>query len=54
MLSQKIYDIPGGLHLSLPIADYYSAVHGRIEGVGIKPDIETNAADALEIALKQF
>ena len=54
MLSQKIYDIPGGFHLSLPIADYYSAVHGRIEGVGIKPDIETNAADALEIALKQF
>jgi hypothetical protein len=54
MLSQKIYDIPGGFHLSLPIADYYSAVHGRIEGVGIKPDIETDAADALEVALKQL
>ena len=54
MLSQKIYDIPGGFHLSLPIADYYSALNGRIEGVGIKPDIETDAANALEVALKQF
>jgi hypothetical protein len=54
MLSQKIYDIPGGFHLSLPIADYYSAVTGRIEGVGIKPDIEADAGNALEVALKQF
>jgi carboxyl-terminal processing protease len=54
MLSQKIYDLPGGLQLSLPIADYYSAVNGRIEGVGIKPDIETDAADAFDIALKQL
>lgn len=54
MLSQKIYDLPGGFHLSLPIADYYSVVSGRIEGVGIKPDIETDAADALDVALKQF
>src|SRR5210317_1678517 len=52
ILSQKIYDIPGGFHLSLPIADYYSAVNGRIEGVGIRPDIETDAANALEVALK--
>ena len=54
MLSQKIYDIPGGFHLSLPIADYYSVVNGRIEGVGIEPDIETDAADALEVALEQL
>ncbi len=54
MLSQKIYDLPGGLQLSLPIADYYSAVNGRIEGAGIKPDIETDAADAFDIALKQL
>lgn len=54
MLSQKIYDIPGGFHLSLPIADYYSAVNGRIEGVGIKPHIETDAADALDVALDQL
>jgi hypothetical protein len=54
MLSQKIYDIPGGFQLSLPIADYYSVANGRIEGVGIKPDIETDAAAALDIALKQL
>ena len=54
MLSQKMYDIPGGLQLSLPIADYYSVVNGRIEGVGIQPDIETVAADALEVALEQL
>jgi len=54
MLSQKIYDIPGGLQLSLPIADYYSAVNGRIEGAGIKPDIETDAASAMDVALNQL
>ena len=52
MLSQTIFDIPGGFHLSLPIADYYSVAHGRIEGVGIKPDIEVEAAQALDTALE--
>ncbi len=54
MLSQKMYDVPGGFQLSLPIADYYSVANGRIEGVGIQPDIETDAADALEVALEQL
>jgi hypothetical protein len=53
MLSQKIYDLPGGFHLSLPIADYYSTNHGRIEGFGVKPDIEVDAANALSVALRQ-
>ncbi len=53
MLSQKIFDVPGGFHLSLPIADYYSAANGRIEGVGVKPDIETDAAEAMNVALRQ-
>jgi len=53
MLSQKIFDIPGGFHLSLPVADYYSVANGRIEGNGIKPGIETDAADALTTALAQ-
>ncbi|MDH3550488.1 MAG: S41 family peptidase [Gammaproteobacteria bacterium] len=52
MLSQTIFDIPGGFHLSLPIADYYSVVNGRIEGVGIEPDIEVEAAHALDTALE--
>lgn len=54
MLSQKIYDISGGFHLSVPIADYYSAVSGRIEGNGITPDIEVRSADALDVALQQL
>jgi len=54
MLSQKPYDIPGGFQLRLPIADYYSIVNGRIEGVGIEPDIETDAAGALDVALSQL
>ena len=53
MLSQKIFDVPGGFQLSLPIADYYSAENGRIEGVGVKPDFEMDAAAALEFALRQ-
>lgn len=53
MLSQKIFDVQGGFHLSLPIADYYSVKNGRIEGTGVKPDIETDAADALNVALRQ-
>lgn len=52
VLSQKPYDIPGGLHLFLPIADYYSAEFGRIEGRGVSPDLETPAAHALNVALK--
>ncbi len=53
MLSEKIYDVLGGFHLSLPIADYFSAHIGRIEGVGIAPNIATDAADALSTALGQ-
>ena len=53
MLSQKIFDVPGGFHLSLPVADYYSVKNGRIEGVGVKPDIAADAAEALNVALQQ-
>ena len=49
-----MYDVPGGFQLSLPIADYYSVANGRIEGVGIKPDIASDAADALKVALEQL
>ena len=52
MLSQTIFDIPGGFHLSLPIADYYSVGNGRIEGVGIEPDIAVEAAHALDTAME--
>lgn len=53
MLSQTIFDIPGGFHLALPIADYYSMANGRIEGHGVTPDIVINSADALDYALAQ-
>jgi hypothetical protein len=54
MLSQTVYDIPGGFHLSLPIADYYSFAHGRIEGVGVTPDIALPADQAMEAALARL
>lgn len=50
MLSQKPFDLPGGMQLFLPIADYYSFSGGHIEGTGVRPDMVTPAADALEIA----
>jgi carboxyl-terminal processing protease len=54
MLSQRMFDIPGGLQLSLPIADYYSARLGRIEGAGVAPTVPTSAAAALDTALARL
>lgn len=51
MLSQKMYDVPGGLQLSLPVADYFSHHGGRIEGRGVSPDVVVPAGEALERAL---
>jgi hypothetical protein len=51
MLSQKMYDLPHGFQLSLPIAEYYSHRIGKIEGQGVEPDIEINQSLALDIAL---
>ncbi|MEN0653061.1 MULTISPECIES: S41 family peptidase [Hyphobacterium] len=51
MLSQTLYDLPGGYQLALPIADYYSMTNGRIEGHGVVPDIATDAATAMDAAL---
>jgi carboxyl-terminal processing protease len=52
MLSQKMFDIPGGYQLYLPIADYYSVKNGRIEGHGVTPDIICDPDLALEKALE--
>ncbi|WP_111976597.1 S41 family peptidase [Algibacillus agarilyticus] len=52
MLSQIMFDLPESLQLYLPIADYYSVHSGRIEGVGIKPNIETQANSAFNKALE--
>ncbi|WP_440905380.1 S41 family peptidase [Catenovulum sp. SX2] len=51
MLSQTIFDLPHQLHLFIPVADYYSAVNGRIEGKGVKPDVQMKANQALQHAL---
>jgi hypothetical protein len=51
VLSSKLFDIPGGFHLRVPIADYYSIRNGRLEGTGVSPDIPVSADQALEIAL---
>ena len=51
MLSQKMFDLPHGLQLSLPIADYYATRMGRIEGKGVDPDIAIDAEKAKELSL---
>ena len=52
VLSSKVFDIPGGFHLRVPIADYYSIKGGRLEGVGVAPDILVGADQALDVALR--
>jgi carboxyl-terminal processing protease len=52
MLSQKMYDLPLGLQLSLPIADYYAFHSGHIEGTGIAPDVVSPATEAMDVAHK--
>lgn len=51
MLSQKPFDIPGGLQVFLPIADFYSFRGGRLEGTGVAPDVRVAVADAMAEAL---
>lgn len=51
VLSSKRFDISGGFHLMVPIADYFSIRNGRIEGVGVTPDMPVDANRALDIAL---
>ncbi len=50
MLSQKMYDLPHGFQLSLPIAEYYSHRIGKIEGKGVDPEIEIDQNVAIDIA----
>lgn len=53
VLSSKVFDIPGGFHLRVPIADYYSIGNGRLEGFGVTPDVAVSADQALDVALAQ-
>lgn len=51
MLSQKMFDLPHGFQLSLPIAEYYSTRIGRIEGKGVEPDIAIKQSVAMNLAM---
>jgi C-terminal processing protease CtpA/Prc len=53
VLSSKLFDIPGGFHLRVPIADYYSITGARLEGAGVTPDIAVSADQALDVALER-
>ena len=50
LLVQKPFNVGDQFTLSLPIADYISHGSGRIEGVGLEPDINASAQDALSVA----
>jgi C-terminal processing protease CtpA/Prc len=54
MLSQRMFDLFPGTHLFVPIADYYSARMGRIEGVGVAPTLAVPPAAALDSALARL
>ena len=51
MLTQKVFDLPQGLQVFLPIGDYYSLRSGRIEGVGVMPHVQSEADSAMAVAL---
>ena len=50
MLSQSMFDVGEGFVVSLPVADYYSLAHGRIEGRGVPVHVETVPEEALAMA----
>jgi carboxyl-terminal processing protease len=50
MLSQSMFDLADGFIVSLPVADYFSMVHGRIEGAGVPVDVEVEPGEALDVA----
>lgn len=50
MLTQSPFDLPEGFQAFVPVGDYFSLKHGRIEGVGVTPDVETDSSDALSKA----
>ena len=52
MLSQSMFDVADGFIVSLPVADYYSIAHGRIEGAGVPVDVVTAPGEELDVALQ--
>lgn len=54
LLVQAPFDVGDQFTLFLPVADYVSHGSGRIEGVGLVPDIAASAQDAQSVALSFF
>ena len=52
-LQPKFFTLGNGFSLMWPIGDYRTLKNGRIEGVGVTPDITVPADKALEVALSQ-
>ena len=52
MLSATIFEISGKYKLFLPIADFYTYDGIRLEGIGVKPNIETTSENALNKTLE--
>ncbi|PSL17745.1 peptidase S41-like protein [Shimia abyssi] len=50
LLIQQPFDVGDQFTLSLPVADYISHGSGRIEGVGLVPDINASDQDAISVA----
>lgn len=54
MLSASYFDISGKYKLVLPLADFYTYDGIRLEGVGVKPDVETTSGEALNKAMEMI
>ena len=54
LLSQSFFDLSEGYLIALPVADYYSTKHGRIEGRGVAVKISCPAEEALEVAKREL
>ena len=52
VLSADTIPLSDGFSLYLPLADYYDARLGRLEGKGVVPDITVPSAQALDRALR--
>lgn len=54
LLSQSYFDLTEGYLIALPVADYYSTKHGRIEGRGVDVTIPCPPDEALEAAKREL
>ena len=53
MLNSNIFEVSAEYSIRIPTADFLLPNHRSLEGVGVIPDIETDAGDALTVALER-